>query len=214
MNVIVLREICGYLTLFRLFFIHDGWVGNVVIWNMTWCGHKVLNFFAGIHFHALLVSIVFNVKVVGNLLRVTHVLSRMCDWFLFLELRRGILLLHLELLSGYDLLILCIWSLSCTKINIMMLLATFALFYNLRFQFENISWLWCWWHRESCWLTSFLILLLVWIELSCFLETIDLKIILPLFRSSAIGNIRIIDLVNQMSYVLAVLFDVLDLLII
>lgn len=106
---------------------------------MTWSGHKVLNLFASIHFHTLLVSIVFNVKIVSNLLRVTHVLSSMCDWFLLLELSLSILLLHLKLLGGYHLLILNIGSLSRTKINIMMLLTTLTLFDNLRFQFKNVA---------------------------------------------------------------------------
>ena len=106
---------------------------------MTWSGHKVLNLFTSIHFHALLVSIVFNVEIVSNLLRVTHVLSSVCDWFLLLELSLSILLLHLKLLGGYNLLILNIRSLSRTKINIMMLLTTLTLFDNLRFQFENVA---------------------------------------------------------------------------
>jgi len=122
LNIIILGQISRYLTVFRSSFR-----------NIAWRRHEFCFLFV-VSFSALNVAIVFNVKIMCNLLSITHILSRMSNRLLLLILRSSVLLLHLVLLSSYLLLIVS-WCLSGAKSSsvTIVFLVRFALLYDLRF---------------------------------------------------------------------------------
>ena len=124
MDVIILAQVRCNITMFVRTFST----------NIAWCSHEILNFLAW-SFSRLNVAIVFNIKVMSNLLRVSHILGRMSNWLLLLLLLRSVLLLHLKLLSRDHLVVLDAGVLRGSKIAFMMFLARFTLFNNLRFEF-------------------------------------------------------------------------------
>ena len=123
LNVIILWQICCYF--FR-----------TCLWNVTWCCYEILwVLFVSIDTRNM--TVVFNVKIVRYLLRVSHILGRMCNrLLLLLLLLLSILLLHLELLSSNHFLIVQIRTLSWSKTRaIVLFLRRFTLFYHLWFKF-------------------------------------------------------------------------------
>ena len=83
LDVIILWQICCYLTVFRPFIGNVAWCRNEIVWLLAWS------------IDGLNVAIVFNIKIMCNLLRITHILSSMRNRLLLLLLRRSVLLLHL-----------------------------------------------------------------------------------------------------------------------
>ena len=160
----------------------------------------------GSFIHWLLMTTIFNIKVMSNLLSVSHVFSCVCNWFLLLILSWGILLLHLYLLLCNNSLIVLILSIMITCIFL-----TWFTFNNLWFKFQNVSWLRSIWHRKSSWLSTFRLLLRSLIELRCVLNSVNHETILTLITHVCI---LVIYLVNQMSNILAILFNMLYFLII
>jgi hypothetical protein len=102
--------------------------------NIAWCSHEILHLLTW-SFSRLNVAIVFDIKIMGNLLCISHILSRMSNRLLLLLLLASVLLLHLKLLSCYHLVVLNAGVLRGSKIVLMLLLARFTLFNYLRFEF-------------------------------------------------------------------------------
>ena len=123
LNVIILRQICC----------HFFWT---CLWNVAWCCNEIL-WVLFVTIDARNMAVVFNVKIVRYLLRVSHILGRMCNRLLLcLLLLLSILLLHLELLSSNHFLIICIRALGWSKTRaIVLFLRRFALFDYLWFKF-------------------------------------------------------------------------------
>ena len=123
LNVIILRQICC----------HFFWT---CLWYVAWCCYEIL-WVLFVPIDAWNMAIVFNVKIVRYLLRVSHILGGMCNRLLLcLLLLLSILLLHLELLSSNDFLIICIRTLGWSKTRaIVLFLRRFALFDYLWFKF-------------------------------------------------------------------------------
>ena len=123
LDVIILGEVCCYLTVFGTFIGNVAWCCDEIVWLLAWS------------IDGLNVATVFNIKVMCNLLRISHILRSMCNrLLLLLVLLTSILLLHLNLLTCYHLVIVDIGALSGSEIAILFL-AGFALFYYLRFEF-------------------------------------------------------------------------------